>query len=332
MVVSAAEAKRLILTGQAPDHLTVQGLLDLHGEKKLTSLPAFLSCDTLSIQGCPNLQALPENLSAGTLLAGYTHVQAIPATLKVKFKLDLSGCTSLTSLPEGLKVGSLILSDCVSLKALPENLDVYFLDVSGCSALEKLPEQAKVQGGHVVLRGCTRLKALPSWLNRVARLDVRGCEHLQALPETLKVSGWIDLADSGLTALPHHAQVPLRWKGVPIESRIAFDPGSINGKEILDTDNAELRRVKLERMGYENFLEEVDAEILDQDTDPGGPRKLLKVPLPNDEDLVALWVICPSTDRNYVIRVPPKMKSAHQAAAWIAGFDDPKLYQPVMET
>ncbi|GEM47497.1 DUF6745 domain-containing protein [Deinococcus cellulosilyticus] len=332
MGISAAEAKRLILSGQAPEHLVVQGVLEFQGEKQLRSLPAFLTCDTLDVRECPNLHRLPDGLSAGTVLAGYTHLQSVPDTIKVKFKLDLEGCTSLISLPESLKVGSLILRDCVSLRQLPEGLDVYFLDVSGCSALEHLPEQARVQGGHVVLRGCTRLKSLPSWLNRVARLDLRGCEHLHTLPETLKVSGWIDLADSGITSLPHHGQVPLRWKGVPIEPRIAFDPASITGQEILETDNAELRRVKLERMGYENFLAEVDAQILDQDQDAGGPRKLLKVPLPDDEDLVALWVICPSTDRNYVIRVPPKMKTAHQAAAWIAGFDDPKLYQPVMET
>ncbi|GGJ24231.1 DUF6745 domain-containing protein [Deinococcus roseus] len=332
MVLTAQEAHKLILSGHAPEHLTVQGTLSFKGEKRLTHLPAHLTCDVLDVQECPRLKSLPEGLTTGTLLAGYTHLETLPSSLKVKFKLDLEGCTSLICLPQGLKVGSLIVRDCVNLKTLPEHLEVYFLDVSGCSAMEHLPAQAKVLGGHVVLRGCTRLKALPSWLSKVACLDLRGCENLKELPTTLQISGWVDLADTGITHVNDHLQVPLRWKGVPVESRIAFQPETITGQEVLDTDNAELRRVKLERLGYEAFLSEVDAQILDQDTDTGGPRKLLKVQMQGDEDLVALWVICPSTDRNYVIRVPPGMQKAQQAAAWIAGFDDPRLYQPIMET
>lgn len=332
MRVSAQEAHSLILSGKAPEGMVVQGTLDFKGNKHLNALPNHLTCDTLMVQECQNLHSLPEGLKVKTLLASHTHLTHLPAGLQVQIKLDLEGCTNLHSLPEGLKVGSLVLRDCVRLQSLPEQLEVFFLDVSGCSLLESLPESARVLGGHVVLTGCRRLTHLPAWLTRVARLDLRGCESLNTLPETLKISGWLDLADSGITSLPHHSQVPLRWKGVAIEARVAFDPESITGQEVLDTPNAELRRVKLERMGYEKFLSEVHAQILDEDRDTGGPRKLLKVPMHDDEDLVALWVICPSTDRNYVIRVPPTMQTAHQAAAWLAGFDDPTLYQPVMET
>jgi hypothetical protein len=85
-------------------------------------------------------------------------------------------------------------------------------------------------------------------------------------------------------------------------------------------------------VGYERFLEAVQPEVLDRDTDPGGPRSLLRVALQNDEPLVCLAVRCPSTARQYILRVPPAMESCHQAAAWIAGFDDPRLYAPVIET
>ncbi len=70
----------------------------------------------------------------------------------------------------------------------------------------------------------------------------------------------------------------------------------------------------------------------DQDTDPGGPRQLLEVRLRGDEPLVCLAVRDPSTGRQYIIRVPPWMRTCHQAAAWIAGFDAPDEYQPVHET
>jgi len=45
-----------------------------------------------------------------------------------------------------------------------------------------------------------------------------------------------------------------------------------------------------------------------------------------------LAVQCPSTDRRYVLRVPPTMQSCHQAAAWIAGFDNPDDYKLLKET
>ena len=66
--------------------------------------------------------------------------------------------------------------------------------------------------------------------------------------------------------------------------------------------------------------------------DRGGPRRLVRVELKNDEALVCVSVICPSTDRRYVIRVPPTMTTCHQAVAWVAGFDDPDEYQPLAET
>lgn len=140
-------------------------------------------------------------------------------------------------------------------------------------------------------------------------------------------------SETEIAALPAALQqTPLRWRGVPIDARIAFQPETITAAEVLAADNAELRRVLLERMGYEAFLQEAKAKLIHQDTDPGGERRLLRVPLPDDEDLVCLAVYCPSTGRQYVLRVPPPMRTCHQAAAWIAGFDDPKLYQPIKET
>jgi hypothetical protein len=85
-------------------------------------------------------------------------------------------------------------------------------------------------------------------------------------------------------------------------------------------------------MGYQRFVAEAQAQTIDEDTDAGGARRLLRVPLEHDEPLVCLAVLDPSTGRQYLIRVPPGMKTCHQAAAWIAGFDNPDDYQPIAET
>ena len=72
--------------------------------------------------------------------------------------------------------------------------------------------------------------------------------------------------------------------------------------------------------------------MLDKDRDPGGERRLLQVALPGDEPLVCLAVFCPSTGRQYMLRVPPSIRSCRGAAAWIAGFDNPNDYRPIAET
>jgi hypothetical protein len=199
--------------------------------------------------------------------------------------------------------------------------------------LARWPSRADVAHGHVVLRNCVALTALPPWLRRVARLDVSGCVGIRSLPEGLEVASFVDVAGSGLTSLPRSlAGVELRWRGVRVDERVAFHPEAIDPSEVLAEPNAERRRVLLDRVGYDRFLEAVQPEVLDRDTDPGGPRALIRVAMTNDEPLVCLVVSCPSTARRYVLRVPPATTTCRQGAAWIAGFDDPNDYAPIIET
>jgi hypothetical protein len=162
---------------------------------------------------------------------------------------------------------------------------------------------------------------------------VSGCAELAELPEGLRISSWLDLAGTAITSLPTASRgVQLRWRSVRIDERIAFHPESITAQEVLAEPNAELRRVLLERMGYDAFIVAAAAAELDRDQDPGGLRRLLRVDLDRDEPLVVLSVSCPSTGRAYLLRVPPTMLTCHQAAAWIAGFDNPDDYAPLAET
>ena len=351
--MSAQEAKKRILKGDAPRGLQVRGHLNLANCRDLVKLPRGLSAASIDLSGCMNLRELPDDLTVGRLnldgcsrlrslpdglrcfelSAADTRLRTLPSTLQVTNRLDLSGCTELTSLPDNLKVGTLVLRDCASLRALPEGLDTHFLDISGCTQLTDWPRRACVGIGRLNARGCTKLASLPPWLTHVAQLDISGCSNLQHLPETLIVSSWLDLAHTGITELPPQLEsVPLRWRGVPITARIAFEAETLTADEVLAQPNAELRRVLLERMGYAAFLATAQAIVLDQDEDPGGERRLLKVPLRGDEDLVCVAVYCPSTGRQYLIRVPPTMRSCRQAVAWIAGFDNADEYQPLVET
>jgi len=177
------------------------------------------------------------------------------------------------------------------------------------------------------------IRSLPNWLGPLGQLDLAGCVNLHRLPEGLRVSGWIDIGGSSIASLPPSLEnVPLRWRSVPVTHGIAFEPDKITSNQILEEKNAEVRRVMIERMGYLKFSEEIGAKEIDQDTDAGGKRQLLRIELNDDEPLVGLACRCPSTNRQYFLRVPPAMRTCHQAAAWIAGFDDPAMYQPMIET
>jgi hypothetical protein len=333
---TANEAKMLIEAQLAPEEMQVIGALDFIDNQHLKRLPKILRCTSLNISNCNNLLELPEVLECNDLIARDLNINSVQGQMKIKYRADFSGCTSLQRLPENFKSGSLLLNDCTALEALPEGIDVYFLDISGCTQLTRFPTRGSIEVGHLIAKGCTRLLELPAWLSNIAQLDLSGCERITRLPEGLRISSWLDLADSGLVEtgaqiLPD-SRTPLRWRGVQVNRRIVFAPEAITAQEVLETSNTELRRVMLERMTHEKFLLEVNAEVLDQDRDTGGVRKLLRVKLEDDEALVAIWVICPSTDRNYVLRVPPSMKTCRQAAAWIAGFDNPNDYAPIKET
>jgi hypothetical protein len=358
------ESGKLVLTDRAAAHFARCDRLDLSGNQNLVALPEGLRVDKLFLRGCLRLTRLPSRidvrflslvdcsgiielpsgLSCDTLKLQGTRVRSLPDDLRVSSRLDLSDCRELRELPAGLRVGwpdvprgtptggELILRRCTALEFLPDGLDASYLDVRGCTSLRGWLEGASMRVERLNARGCSRLCSLPREL-WVSRLDITDCVNLAQLPNGVHVSREIEIANTGLTGLPPSlADVRLLWRGVPIAHRIAFEPESITISEILAESNSELRRVLLERFGLERFLTEANPEVLDQDRDVGGERKLLRVPMEGDEALVCVLVLCPSTGRRYILRVPPTMKSCRQAIAWTAGFDNPDDYRPLVET
>lgn len=312
--LSAKEAVQLILDGRAPANIKTD-VLDLSFEriKKPVQLPEGLSCFSLNISGQP--------------------LGSLPASLRVEFKLDLSNCASLTELPRGLTASTIVLTNCSRLAALPEELRANFLQLDGCRILRHWPESAQVTCGWVRARGCSTLERLPQSLGPLASLDLRDCRRIDSVPAGVVVRSWLDIGGTAITGLPETFRgIALRWRGVPVTPQIAFFPETLKGSEILAERNAEVRRVMIERVGFEKFLSEVQAKVLDTDRDPGGERKLLQVPLADDEPIVIVSLHCPSTGRHYLVRVPPTTRTCRQAVAWTAGFDNPDDYAPVAET
>jgi hypothetical protein len=361
--LSSEEARPRIL-GQLPlldnDDFQVSGDLDLSGEtylKKLpdqfrgawginlagctslTTLPENLQLHRLNVNDCTALQSLPVGLRAHSIQAQRSGLRHLPDDLQVTYKLDLTDCKSLASLPDNLHTGSLIVRGCTQLKNIPDGLSIYFLDAANCTRLQAWGTTGQVEVGNINLSGCSQLRYLPDWIDKIAILNIQGCVNLHHLPDHLVVATMIELANSGLVALPEGcSKTELRWRDVIVDSKIVFHPEEITAQEVMEETNIELRRVMLDRMGYEAFFKQAKAVELHRDIDPGGMRRLLRVEFQDrnrrekDEPVVCLSVMCPSTARHYIIRVPPTTQTCHQAAAWVAGFDDPDQYHPTRET
>jgi len=313
-VIPAKEAARLIIEGRAPVGLQSGVIqLSLAQTGKPVRIPPGLKCYSLSLVG--------------------QQIRGLAPGLQIEYRLDLTDCRELVELPSDLRVSSLVLTNCTSLIGLPEGLRTNFLRLDGCSRLRYWPESAQVSCGWVRARGCAALTSIPQNLGPLASLDLRDCRQIDRIGEGVKVQSWIDIGGTRIGSLPESLRsVSLRWRGVTISPQIAFFPETLSGRQILGEANTELRRVMIERVGFEKFVAEVEAEVLDVDRDPGGERRLIRVELPDDEPIVVVAVHCPSTNRQYIIRVPPTMRSCRQAIAWTAGFDEPDEYSPIEET
>ena len=269
------------------------------------------------------LTVTPERVRA-LLLAG-----PMPAALVVTGPVRLRGEARLRELPRSLDCTHLDVRDCPNLELLPEHLRALTVRATN-TAVRELSGDWLVRE-HLDLRANPLLRQLPARLT-ARSLDVSQCPQLRQLPAGLHLTHWLEVAGSGLTALPAGLRVPLRWQGTTVDERTAFRPDELRATDLLQVRNITHRRVLIARMGLERFLGELGGLVLDRDRDAGGERQLLSVPLPDDEPIHALRVRCPSTHHEYVLRVPPHIRTCRQAAAWLAGFDHEHDYRPLLET
>jgi hypothetical protein len=300
-----------------------------------TTLPADLQVTReLELDSCAALEALPAGLSVQTLtVANCPQLKTLPPDLQISLKLAVDDCPQLATLPPGLAAIWLTVNYCPAIRALPEGLRTLSLSISNCPGISDWPQTGPGIMRRLTIHNCAGLRTLPPWLFQIDELTISDCANLREVPAYLHVRLWMEVAQASLRSAPQSSRgIRLRWRGVPISGQAAFHPETLSAAAVLKENNAEIRRVLLERMGYERFVAEAQATTLDEDADPGGARRLLQVPLADDEPLVCLAVLDPSTGRQYLIRVPPAMQTCHQAAAWIAGFDNPDDYDPIAET
>jgi len=116
------------------------------------------------------------------------------------------------------------------------------------------------------------------------------------------------------------------WKGILISKNVIEDPLTVS--DILDEDNAEVRRVMVDIFGIDRFVVESKSKTLDKQ----GEYELLEVPYLDDGGhMMALKMRCPTTLAVYVHTVHPECTNIEQALAWKRGEDDFKNARPYKE-
>lgn len=170
------------------------------------------------------------------------------------------------------------------------------------------------------------------------------CEHapLTAVIKTEKAQHLIILAKpkhiawvkTGMTQgpipLPRYelhadGEVAVDYPGIPLyfwhNTRIPEKYGAVRSEQwksewLLEEDNAELRRILIEGIGYARMVSDLGGKVLHKDNG----NELIRIDQDIDvEPIFLLKVICPSTGGMYALRVPPGMETCEQAREWTFG-------------
>ena len=137
----------------------------------------------------------------------------------------------------------------------------------------------------------------------------------------------MDISNNQFTTLPkslyslsnlitiNGVEIPAKYRGIPLSDWKA--------KWLIEEDNAEMRRLLIQVIGYEKICQELEAIELDKWRE----YTLLKIARNLDiEPIHLLKMTCPSTGYIHVLRVPPNLTSAREAIKWVNWGIDPEEF------
>ena len=186
-------------------------------------------------------------------------------------------------------------------------------------------------------------KKVDAWASPLFEAFVHGAWLLHWTDDTLYwvakpsvyteiVNGFKRLHNATGPALDSDVEPLYFWHGVMVPDLVVVNPTAISTQMIENESNVEVRRIMIERYGYERYLLDSGARLIHSDEIGALYRK----EFPDDEPLVMVHVVnsTPEPDgssKRYMIRVPPGMERARQAVAW--SFSMPEEdYKPEVET
>ncbi|MEG3966849.1 leucine-rich repeat domain-containing protein [Microcoleus sp. T2B6] len=142
---------------------------------------------------------------------------------------------------------------------------------------------------------------------RHLRFDSQNRLHAEAEPAIEFADGWNFYYYHGVRLPENYGQIhPNQWQS----------------QWLLAEDNAELRRVLIEGIGYDRICQELQAKQIDSWQE----YTLLQIDNADVEPICLLKMTCPSTGFIHALRVPPNVTSAREAIRWVNWDIDPEEF------
>lgn len=113
--------------------------------------------------------------------------------------------------------------------------------------------------------------------------------------------------------------------------KILNDFESINFKDVINIADIEIRRLVIEKIGWEKLIEISKAKLIHKDM----YGILYEISMQDEEAIRVVKVIDSSTKRIYCLRVPPDINKAILAVGWTFGYNKNgkmRHYKPKKET
>jgi hypothetical protein len=104
------------------------------------------------------------------------------------------------------------------------------------------------------------------------------------------------------------------YQGVEIPEKYGrLHPHQWQAQWLLEEENAEVRRLLIQVIGYDRICTQLQATQLDSEEE----YTLLKIDDADVEPIYLLKMTCPSTGFIHALRVPPNISSAREAIRWV---------------
>jgi internalin A len=142
---------------------------------------------------------------------------------------------------------------------------------------------------------------------RHLRFDSQNRLHAEGEPA-------IEFADGWKIYFYHGVRLPEQYG--------KLHPNQWQSQWILAEENAEVRRVLIEGIGYDRIIQELSAKQIDSWQE----YALLQIDNADVEPICLLKMTCPSTGFIHALRVPPNLTSAREAIGWVNWEIDPEEF------
>jgi internalin A len=142
---------------------------------------------------------------------------------------------------------------------------------------------------------------------RHLRFDSQNRLHAEAEPA-------IEFADGWKFYYYHGVRLPEKYGKV--------HPNKWQSQWLLTEENAEVRRVLIQGIGYDRIIQELSAKQIDSWQE----YALLQIDNADVEPICLLKMTCPSTGFIHALRVPPNLASAREAIGWVNWDIDPEEF------